>query len=159
MKAPRNMSPALVDTMSKVDGMDISPVASLYKALRSEAAWLAALASWSARMMRTMEGGMICPRVPDAQMVPVASGLEYPLRSIAGSEMSPIATTVAPTMPVVAARRAPTKTTDTPSPPGIGPKSWAIVTSRSSAIRERCSMIPMKMNNGIAISVSRSTSQ
>ena len=73
--------------------------------------------------------------------------------------MSPIAITVAPTMPVVAARRAPTKTTEMPSPPGIGPKSWAIATSRSSAIRDRCSMIPMNMKRGIAMRVSRSTSQ
>jgi hypothetical protein len=70
-----------------------------------------------------------------------------------------MATTVAPTMPVVAASSAPTNTTDIPRPPGIGPNSWAMVTSRSSAILERCSMMPMKMNSGIAISVSRSTSQ
>ena len=73
--------------------------------------------------------------------------------------MSPIAITVAPTIPVVAARRAPTKTTEIPSPPGIGPKSWAIATSRSSAMRDRCSMIPMNMKRGIAMRVSRSTSQ
>ena len=41
----------------------------------------------------------------------------------------------------------------------MGPNSCAIATSRSSAIRERCSMMPMKMNSGIAISVSRSTTQ
>ena len=70
-----------------------------------------------------------------------------------------MAMTVAPTMPVVAASRAPTNTTEMPSPPGIGPKSWAIATSRSSAIRDRCSMMPMNTNSGIAISVSRSTSQ
>ncbi len=70
-----------------------------------------------------------------------------------------MATTVAPTMPVVAASRAPTKTTEMPRPPGIGPNSCAMVTSRSSAIFERCSMMPMKMNSGMAMSVSRSTSQ
>ena len=70
-----------------------------------------------------------------------------------------MAITVAPTMPVVAARRAPTITTEIPRPPGIGPKSCAMVTSRSSAIFERSSMIPMKMNSGMAISVSRSASQ
>ena len=70
-----------------------------------------------------------------------------------------MATTVAPTMPVVAASSAPTKTTEMPRPPGMAPKSWAMVTSRSSAILERCSMMPMKMKSGIAMSVSRSTSQ
>ena len=81
------------------------------------------------------------------------------MRSIAGSEMSPIAMTVAPTMPVVAASRAPTKTTEIPSPPGIGPNSRAIATSRSSAIRDRCSMIPMNTKSGTAMRVSRSTTQ
>ena len=42
---------------------------------------------------------------------------------------------------------------------GTGPNSWAMVTSRSSAILERCSMMPMKTNSGMAMSVSRSTSQ
>ena len=78
---------------------------------------------------------------------------------MAGSEINPIATTVAPTMPVVAASKAPTKTTEMPKPPRIGPNNWAIATSRSSAIFERCSMIPMNTNKGIAIRVSRSTSQ
>ena len=70
-----------------------------------------------------------------------------------------MAMTVAPTMPVVAASSAPTNTTEMPSPPGTGPNSWAMVTSRSSAILERSSMMPMNTNNGIAIKVSRSTSQ
>ena len=76
MKAPRNISPALVPETSKSDGIDSSPVASLCSALRSVEAWSAAEASWSARMMSTIEGGMICPSVPEAAMVPVASGVE-----------------------------------------------------------------------------------
>ena len=109
--------------------------------------------------MSTMDGGMIWPRVPDAAMVPVASDGEYLCRIIAGSEIRPMATTVAPTMPVVAASSAPTNMTEMPRPPGTGPKSCAIVTSRSSAIRDRCSMMPMNTNSGMAMSVSRSTSQ
>ena len=70
-------------------------------------------------------------------MVPVAKDGEYLLRSIAGSEISPIATTVAPTIPVVAANKAPTKTTEMPNPPRTGPNNRAIVTKRSSAIFER----------------------
>ena len=106
-----------------------------------------------------MDGGIICPSVPDAHTVPAARVCEYLCRNIAGSEISPIAMTVAPTMPVVAASNAPTKTTEIPSPPGIGPNNCAIVTNRSSAMRERCNMMPMKTNSGMAISVSRSTSQ
>ena len=78
---------------------------------------------------------------------------------MAGKEMRPIATTVAPTIPVVAASRAPTKTTEIPRPPGTGPNKFAIVTRRSSAILDFCSIIPIKMNNGIAMRVSLSTSQ
>jgi hypothetical protein len=81
------------------------------------------------------------------------------LRSIAGSEIRPMATTVAPTIPVVAASSPPTNTTDMPRPPRTGPNSWAMVTSRSSAMRDFCSMIPMNTNSGMAISVSRSGSQ
>ena len=62
-------------------------------------------------------------------------------------------------VPVVAAKSAPTTTTEMPTPPGIGPNSWPMVTKRSSAIFERSSMIPMKMNKGMAIRVSRSASQ
>ena len=40
-----------------------------------------------------------------------------------GKEISPIAITVAPTIPVVAANSAPTKITEIPSPPGIGPNN------------------------------------
>ena len=76
MNAPMNMSPALAETTSNSDGMVISPVASLYCDLRVVLATSAAPASWSARMMSTTEGGMIWPSVPEAQIVPVASGLE-----------------------------------------------------------------------------------
>ena len=77
---------------------------------------------------------------------------------IAGNEIKPIATTVAPTIPVVAANNAPTKTTDIPSPPRTGPNNPAIVISKSSAIFERCNIIPIKIKRGIAIKVSRSKS-
>ena len=76
---------------------------------------------------------MICPKVPDAAIVPVANDGEYLLRIIEGRDISPMATTVAPTMPVVAAKRAPTKTTEIPNPPGTGPNKPAIVINKSSA--------------------------
>ena len=158
-KAPKNISPALVEVTSNIEGIDIWPVASLYKALRIVPAWSDAVASWSAKIIRTIEGGIICPKVPDAAIVPVARGAEYLFRSIAGKDINPIATTVAPTIPVVAANNAPTNTTEIPSPPLTGPKSWAIVTRRSSAILDLWSIRPMKINKGIAIRVSLSTSQ
>jgi hypothetical protein len=52
-----------------------------------------------------------------------------------GSEITPMATTDAPTTPVAAASKAPTKT---------------MVVSRSSASRARSSTIPIKMKNGTA---------
>ena len=76
MNAPMNMSPALAETTSNSEGIVISPVASRYSALRVVLAMSAALASWSARMMSTTDGGMIWPRVPEAQIVPDASGFE-----------------------------------------------------------------------------------
>ena len=131
------MFPADVDVTSNADGIVNSPVAFLYNACRMADAWSEADPSWSAKIIKTIEGGIICPSVPDAQIVPVARDGEYLFRIIEGREISPIATTVAPTIPVVAAKSAPTNTTEMPSPPGTGPKSPAIVISRSSAIRER----------------------
>ena len=72
---------------------------------------------------------------------------------MAGSEMRPMVTTVAPTMPVEAANRPPTMQTETPSPPRKGPHSRAIVSSRSSAIFERSSTTPIKTKIGTAIRV------
>ena len=63
-------------------------------------------------------------------------------------------TTVAPTMPVLAARRAPTMTTEMPSPPVLSPKPLAIAVNSSSAILARSSVTPMRINKGTATSVS-----
>ena len=63
-------------------------------------------------------------------------------------------TTVAPTMPVLAASMAPTITTDTPSPPGLRPNSRAMLVSKSSAIRALSSTFPIKINKGTAMRVS-----
>ena len=69
--------------------------------------------------------------------MPDARDGEYLFLIMDGNEIRPIATTVAPTIPVVAARSAPTNTTEIPNPPGTGPKRPAIVIKRSSAMRER----------------------
>ena len=71
---------------------------------------------------------------------------------MAGSAISPMVTTVAPTMPVDAASKAPTTTTETASPPRKLPNSRPISVNRSSAIRERSRMVPISTKSGIAIS-------
>ena len=71
-----------------------------------------------------------------------------------GNEISPMEITAAATTPVVAASNAPTKTTATAKPPRTGPNTWATVSSRSSAMRLRSKIIPIKVKNGMASSVS-----
>ena len=63
-------------------------------------------------------------------------------------------TTVAPTIPVDAARKVPTTTTDTARPPGSGPNTRDIVVKRSLAILERSSVMPIITNISTASSVS-----
>ena len=82
-----------------------------------------ALDSWSATIIKTTEGGIICPNVPEAVIIPVANVLLYLAFSIEGKDIRPMAITVAPTMPVVAANNPPTKTTEIPNPPGILPNN------------------------------------
>ena len=69
---------------------------------------------------------------------------------MAGSEIRPMVTTVAPTTPVEAASKAPTMITEKPSPPRTLPNSLPMVTSRRSAMPERSSTTPMKMKSGTA---------
>ena len=65
----------------------------------------------------TRLGGMICPKVPDAQMVPQANDFEYPRRRNTGKVNKPKVTTVAPTIPVDAPIRTPTRMIASPIPP------------------------------------------
>ena len=62
--------------------------------------------------------------------------------------------TDAATTPVVAASIAPTKITAYATPPRMGPKSWPMVSSKSSAMPERSRMRPMKVKKGMASNVS-----
>ncbi len=71
-----------------------------------------------------------------------------------GSTIRPMVTVVAPTTPFAAASSVPTITTEMPKPPRSVPNSRPMVSSNSSATRERSSITPMKMNSGIASSVS-----
>ncbi len=59
-------------------------------------------------------------------------------------------TTVAPTMPVLAASSAPTTQTEIARPPRMVPNSRDIDSSRSSATRDFSSITPMKTNSGTA---------
>src|SRR4029450_925466 len=67
-----------------------------------------------------------------------------------GSDTSPMVMTLAPTMPVEAARIAPTTTTEMAIPPRCLPKSSAIVSSSSSASPDFSRATPMNTNNGTA---------
>ena len=62
--------------------------------------------------------------------------------------------TEAATTPVVAASRAPTSTTASAKPPRMGPNTWPMVSSRSSAMPLRSRTRPIRVKNGIASMVS-----
>ena len=55
-----------------------------------------------------MDGGMIWPNVPVEATRPAEKLFSYPWLIRIGRDISPIVTTVAPTIPVLAAKRAPT---------------------------------------------------
>ncbi len=69
-----------------------------------------------------------------------------------GSEIMPIAITLAATVPVIAPRIAPTMMTAKPRPPGMAPKSCPMPSSRSSARPQRSRIAPISVKNGIASS-------
>src|SRR3990167_8118972 len=71
-----------------------------------------------------------------------------------GSEIRPTEITEAATTPVVAASRAPTRITAMARPPRSGPKSWPMVSSKSSAMPLRSSTRPISVKNGMASKVS-----
>ena len=70
-----------------------------------------------------------------------------------GNEISPIVTTVAPTMPVLAANNMPTITTDNAKPPGMPRINKAMLCNRVSAILDFSSNTPIITNSGTAIKV------
>ena len=91
---------------------------------------------------KTTDGGIICPRVPDEAITPVAIFLSYHLFNIVGRLISHIVTTVAPTIPVDAANIPPTITTEYASPPLIFPNKIAMVSRSFSAIPDFLESIP-----------------
>ena len=100
-----------------------------------------------------MDGGIIWPKVPVAQIVPAARLGSYFLDSIIGREMSPIAITVAPTIPVLAAINAPTNITEIAKLPLKPPITSAILLNRSWAKFDFSRSTPMKTNKGTATRV------
>ena len=62
-------------------------------------------------------------------------------------------TTVAPTMPVLAASSIPTSTTEMARPPRKRPSNAAMLSRSSSATRDFSRITPIRMNRGTAISV------
>src|SRR5262245_16068302 len=70
-----------------------------------------------------------------------------------GSEIIPRVMTLAPTIPVDAARIAPTRTTEMAIPPRRCPNSRAMVSSSSSAMPDFSRATPMKTKRGTASSV------
>ena len=71
-----------------------------------------------------------------------------------GSDSNPIVTTVAPTIPVLAASNIPTIVTEIPNPPFIEPKSIDMVSRSPSAILDFSNITPIKTNRGTAINTS-----
>ena len=100
-----------------------------------------------------IDGGMICPSVPDAATMPPARRSPYPARSSDGSAITVSVATDAPTTPVEAASTPPTSTTATPRPPGT-PRKQALSPRNSACATPACwSRKPMRMNSGIASSI------
>ncbi len=73
---------------------------------------------------------------------------------ITGKDKRPIVTTVAPTIPVLAANNAPTIITEIPKPPFTFLNKADIESKRFSAIFDFSNIIPMNINIGIATKVS-----
>ena len=55
------------------------------------------------KIIKTIEGGIIVPREPDAQIVPIARFWLYPKRNICGRAINPNSTTSPPIIPDIAA--------------------------------------------------------
>ena len=100
--------------------------------------------------MITIEGGIIWPSVPEAEITPVANSGEYLFLSIVGNDNKPIVTTVAPTIPVDAAKNAPTTTTETAKPPGKWPNTLAIVVNNSPAIFYETMLSKFALSQGVS---------
>ncbi len=95
---------------------------------------------------------MIWPSVPQAQISPDAVRLSTPAPSRVGRLRDPSMTMVAPMIPVEAAIRAETTTTESASAERVPPNSRLMLVSIRSACRERSSSTPTSTNSGTAMS-------
>ena len=91
--------------------------------------------------------------MPVAQIVPAANGTWYFDLSIIGNAIRPIVTTVAPTIPVLAAISMPTTVTEIPRPPGKLPNTLPIVLRSCSASLVFSNVTPIKTKSGTATRV------
>ena len=98
-----------------------------------------------------IDGGMIWPSVPLAQIRPLESRGEMPAFSIAGRLTRPSITTVAPMMPVEAAIIALNRRTESARPRADEPSMSRRTLSMFSASRERSRTTPISTNSGTAI--------
>lgn len=100
-----------------------------------------------------MDGGMIWPNVPVEATRPAEKLFSYPWLIRIGRDISPIVTTVAPTIPVLAAKRAPTIIIDIDKPPFVFLKAAAMFSNIFAAIPDFSKIVPMKINSGTASKV------
>ncbi len=95
---------------------------------------------------------MIWPSVPAAQIRPLAVPSGTPTRRMAGSEISPSMTMVAPMMPVEAAISVEISRTAATSARGEPPSRRPTCISMRSATRDFSSRIPISTKSGTASS-------
>ena len=110
--------------------------------------------SLSAISTSMMLGGIRMPSVPTAHTVPTPSVLAYWFFSMTGRPSRASSTTEAPMMPVDAASSTPIRVTVTARPPRMRPNNWTKFSISRSAMPDRSSISPMKMNMGRATSSS-----
>ena len=99
----------------------------------------------------TIDGGIRMPSAPEVVMTPAPKRLGKPARTIAGSRIAPIATTVAGDDPETAAKSAQASTPARPSPPW----KWPTIEVAKRIIRLATPpwvrKLPARMKNGIAM--------
>ena len=100
----------------------------------------------------TIEGGMMVPSEPPAQITPEISALSYLYLSITGMVSRPTTVSVAPITPEEAANTTHIRMVAMASPPGSRRVHRWIASNRRSAMPARSSIAPMKMNSGTAAS-------
>ena len=102
------------------------------------------------RTTTTIEGGIIVPRDPPAQIVPEIKPLSYAYFNMTGIARRPTTVSVAPITPEEAANITHITMVPIAKPPGKRRVHKCTASKSRSAIPERSSIAPMKMNKGTA---------